>query len=697
MKKFLIVLTVVAMASFLLVGCFGTTPVTVTGVTLDQTTLDLTAGGATGTLVATVAPADASNTSVNWTSSAEAVATVAGGVVTPVAEGTADITVTTVDGDFTAICVVTVSAVEPAPVIGLTGIAVLPKTMDLVVGGSDTITSVTATYEIKGIPVPIALGDCTYTSSPTGIITVDDGVVTAVTPGIATITVTYGGESDTLVVTVSAVPITAIAAITGTPQVGVKLTAGALTPTAATATYQWQICDTSGGTYVNITGAIEKTYTPVAGDVTKFIKVVATGTGNYSGTKTSVATTAVAAEDTSVAAVATVRNAAVALNYLSDFATADDVTAFIEALKDTNFEGYVDANGAAYVAAVANFTTVTTVADVNDAIAAVNTAEVTAATAAVATAEGSNLQADVDAAQLLVTALPADVAPATTKADLQGRIDVVQGIIDAAVAAVNAATTSVALNAALANAAFTDYDPANYDAYFASAEFTGLLADVAAVDDAILAVNAADAVAAVRYAAIALQAGMTGDVTAFLEALANDAFTDYVAANYDAYFASAGFTGSLADVAAVNAAITTVNNTEAVAAVNAATTSVTLNAALANDAFTDYYVAANYDEYFAATATLIDPVFATVAAVNAAITTVNNTDAVAAVRNAAIELDSSGITAPRVAALSDALANAAFAGYDAANSSAYANAAASFTAVTTVAEVNAAITAANPA
>ncbi len=50
-------------------------------------------------------------------------------------------------------------------------------------------------------------------------------------------------------------PITAIAAITGTTEVGSVLTAGALTPSGATATYQWTSSATSGGTYTNISGA----------------------------------------------------------------------------------------------------------------------------------------------------------------------------------------------------------------------------------------------------------------------------------------------------------------------------------------------------------------------------------------------------------------------------------------------------------
>jgi uncharacterized protein YjdB len=86
----------------------GTVPVT--GITLDQATMNLTVGGATGTLTATVAPENATNTSVTWSSSNEAVASVVNGVVTPLTAGSTNITVTTVDGGKTATCVVTVTA-----------------------------------------------------------------------------------------------------------------------------------------------------------------------------------------------------------------------------------------------------------------------------------------------------------------------------------------------------------------------------------------------------------------------------------------------------------------------------------------------------------------------------------------------------------------------------------------------------------
>lgn len=86
--------------------------VSVTGVTLNKTTLKLTKG-ASETLTATIAPTNATNKKVTWTSSDAAVATVdASGKVTGVANGTATITVTTEDGGYTATCAVEVADIK---------------------------------------------------------------------------------------------------------------------------------------------------------------------------------------------------------------------------------------------------------------------------------------------------------------------------------------------------------------------------------------------------------------------------------------------------------------------------------------------------------------------------------------------------------------------------------------------------------
>lgn len=84
--------------------------VSVTGVTVSPKNSSV-AMGATRNLSATVAPANATNKSVTWTTSDPLIATVsATGVVTPVAEGTCVITVTTVDGSFKDTCNLTVTA-----------------------------------------------------------------------------------------------------------------------------------------------------------------------------------------------------------------------------------------------------------------------------------------------------------------------------------------------------------------------------------------------------------------------------------------------------------------------------------------------------------------------------------------------------------------------------------------------------------
>jgi len=183
-------------------------PVTgaVAGVTLDQDTLNLTVGGASATLIASVSPADATNKNVTWSSSNNSVATVAGGVVTPVAAGSATITVTTVDGGFTDTCAVTVEAAS----IAVTGVTLGQDTLSLSAGGD------TAALVATVAPADATNQNVTWSSSNNSVATVAGGVVTPVADGNATITVTTvdGGFTDTCAVTVAtAGPTTAAEAI----------------------------------------------------------------------------------------------------------------------------------------------------------------------------------------------------------------------------------------------------------------------------------------------------------------------------------------------------------------------------------------------------------------------------------------------------------------------------------------------------
>ncbi|MGN0341710.1 MAG: Ig-like domain-containing protein [Roseburia sp.] len=82
----------------------------VTGVTLDKSEATLTTKGESVQLTATVAPENATNKNVTWTTSDANVATVdANGKVTAVANGTCIITVTTADGSKTATCTIKVN------------------------------------------------------------------------------------------------------------------------------------------------------------------------------------------------------------------------------------------------------------------------------------------------------------------------------------------------------------------------------------------------------------------------------------------------------------------------------------------------------------------------------------------------------------------------------------------------------------
>lgn len=84
--------------------------VDVTGVLVSPTTKSIAIGD-DFTLVATVAPYNATDKAVTWSSSSDAVCTVSdAGVIHGVSAGDATITVTTHDGNFTATCSVTVAA-----------------------------------------------------------------------------------------------------------------------------------------------------------------------------------------------------------------------------------------------------------------------------------------------------------------------------------------------------------------------------------------------------------------------------------------------------------------------------------------------------------------------------------------------------------------------------------------------------------
>ena len=169
--------------------------VPVTGVTVSPTSLEMTEGEES-ILTATVAPANATNKNVTWTSNDSDVATVdADGKVSAVAAGTATITVTTEDGGETATCAVTVKE----KVFSVESVSLDEKTLELFVG--DAPVALTATIA----PSNATNKNVTWASSDESVATVDkNGKVSAVAAGTATITVTTedGSKTDECVVTV---------------------------------------------------------------------------------------------------------------------------------------------------------------------------------------------------------------------------------------------------------------------------------------------------------------------------------------------------------------------------------------------------------------------------------------------------------------------------------------------------------------
>ena len=84
------------------------TEVNVESVVLDKTTISISEGSSY-TLTATITPSDATNKSLIWESDNETVTTVSNGIIRGVSEGTAIITVTTEDGNYSDTCKVTVT------------------------------------------------------------------------------------------------------------------------------------------------------------------------------------------------------------------------------------------------------------------------------------------------------------------------------------------------------------------------------------------------------------------------------------------------------------------------------------------------------------------------------------------------------------------------------------------------------------
>jgi len=160
-------------------------PVNVTGITLDKSSFILSFGESEN-INATIEPANATNKTVNWSSSDPAVAKVENGIVTAMSkEGTVIITATSDDNQsLSATCTVKVVK-QFVPVTGLT---ISPSSSKIYLGQKDTLK---ATVYPEGATTTVV-----WSVQQGGVVAVDqNGVVTPLKVGLTRVFAqTIGGE-----------------------------------------------------------------------------------------------------------------------------------------------------------------------------------------------------------------------------------------------------------------------------------------------------------------------------------------------------------------------------------------------------------------------------------------------------------------------------------------------------------------------
>ena len=170
--------------------------VAVTGMTLEKKSIEVEKGK-TETINAIITPENATRKGITWTSSDTNVATVTNGVVKGISAGTATITATTKDGNFTDTCEVTVTQ------NAVTGIRISEKLIDLGMGYKKQITATVMPDDATDKSVE-------WTSENPEIAAVsDNGTITGKSYGrtVVTATTTDGGYTAKCVVRVKPIDV----------------------------------------------------------------------------------------------------------------------------------------------------------------------------------------------------------------------------------------------------------------------------------------------------------------------------------------------------------------------------------------------------------------------------------------------------------------------------------------------------------
>ncbi|MDE7090714.1 MAG: Ig-like domain-containing protein, partial [Bacteroidales bacterium] len=251
-------------------------PVPVTGVDVAAPTTIVGKNGLQ--LTATVAPQNATNKNVSWTSSDETIATVSEtGMVSALMPGSVTVTATTEDGGFTATKTLTVD------IVPVTGVSLDKKTLALIYKGS--AGSLTATV----MPANATFKTVTYTSTDESVATVDGGSVSAKGAGTAKIIVRteHGNFTDTCVVTVEKIDVVGVSLNKKSLSIANNKTqrlVATITPNnPSDKTLTWTSTDESVATVSPMSGDQTRgTVTPVGNGEAKII--VTTGDGGFTDT-----------------------------------------------------------------------------------------------------------------------------------------------------------------------------------------------------------------------------------------------------------------------------------------------------------------------------------------------------------------------------------------------------------------------------
>ena len=171
-------------------------PIPAGSIALDRNTLDIQIGSS-DTLTVTFSPESTTDKTLTWKSSDSNVATVDNGTVKALKVGTTTITATSANGKE-ASCIVTV---KPIPA---TSISLNKTSTELIVGASETLT-------VSFNPAETTDKTISWESSNDKVATVENGKITAISGGEATITAaTENGLKATCTVTVKTVDVTGI-------------------------------------------------------------------------------------------------------------------------------------------------------------------------------------------------------------------------------------------------------------------------------------------------------------------------------------------------------------------------------------------------------------------------------------------------------------------------------------------------------